>query len=233
VQVEKVEPNRVQIRARYRVLPGTIVPDFIGEPAPGFEREDVVVSPSEVMLAGASLQLEKLTRNASGVAVLRTQPISLENQRDNFSTSVAFSIPPGIHLLDEDAEGGPERLIRDVPPAFVQVLIRETEKTRTLENVPVRVATLSRQLQPITEPTSGTVVISGPRSRVDAFDPKAIRLEPRNPPEESAGFVGKIAVEARRDDTYMPEVRIVSSRPDVVLLRYESKPTTPTAAPTP
>jgi hypothetical protein len=232
VQVEKVEPNRLQIRARYRVLPGTIVPDFVGQPAPGYERENVVVSPGDLLLTGPPAQLEKLNRNASGVAVLRTVPISLENQRDNFSTSVAFNLPAGVHLLDEDAEGGLPRLIRDAPPAFVQVLMREVEKTRAIPDVPVHVATLSRQLEPVTEPTTGTVVISGPQSRVEAFKADALRLEPRNPPEESAGFVGKIAVEARKiDDAYMPEVRIVSSRPDVVLLRYESKPTTPTVTP--
>lgn len=229
VQVGKVEPSRLSIPVKYRTAKAVVAPDFEGTPAPGFRlRDDLTTGDLDLLLTGAQPRLSQLTK--SGFVRVPTRPIALDGKRDKFSTSVLVIAPDGTEVLNRNAADPGRRLEREVVVSL-RVVIEEMVTSRTIPNVPVRIVTLSRNLTPVTEPTSGTVVIEGPRSRVESFDGNKLTLEPRNPPEESAGYIGKVAIEARRDATYLPAVRIISTRPEAVLLRYEEQTTSPTATP--
>jgi len=233
VQVQKVEPSRITISLKYRTVPARVVPRFAGRPAQGYRLEKTIVRPKECLLTGPQKLLDIVPRDNDAVAQLPTSPILLAGKRDSFSTSVAILLPDGLSLLDETTR---KRLSREVSLAVVQVIIREEETTRTVKGVAVEVPTLSRNLVPLTQPTSGSVTVAGPRSRVEKLKPEDFTLRPKNPPEEKPGFAGEIAIEARFAETAPPEVRIVSFHPEVVLLRYqtrggEKKTTAPLSAP--
>jgi hypothetical protein len=228
VQVQRVEPGRMTVMLKFRTAPARIVPRTVGEPSNGYHLEKTIVSPPERLLTGPQDQLDRLPRNRFAVVELQTNPIFLTGQRDSFSTSVAILVPERLNLVDEDTR---QRLPRDVSFALVQVVIKEQNTSRTIEAIPIQVATVSRNLAARTEPTSAAVVILGPRTRVESLDPRVILLWLKNPPEEKVGFVGKIAIEARMDETVSPDVSILAVRPDVVVLRYETLPSeTPTTA---
>lgn len=230
VQVQKVEPGRITVMVKFRTVPARVVATVLSSPAAGYRLEKTIVNPPERLLTGSKDRLDNLPRNEFGEVVLQTGPIPLTKQRDSFSTSVAILVPDQVNVMDE---ANRQRLSHEVSFAVVQVIIKEEETSRPIEGIPIQVATVTRKLVAQTEPTSATVVIYGPRSRVESLDPRVILLRPKNPPEEKPGFVGKIAIEARLDEAVSPDVSILSVRPDVVVLRYETLPsdtvTTPTA----
>ena len=220
VQVQRVEPGRMTVMVKFRTVPARVVPRLVGDPPNGYRFDKTIVTPPERLLTGPKDQLDSLTRNRFSMVELQTNPISLTNQRDSFSTSVTILVPEQLNIIDEEIR---QRLPRDVSFTVVQVFIKEQETSRPMEGVPIQVATVTRNLVAKTEPTSATVTIFGPRSRVESLDPRVILLRPKNPPEEKAGVVGKVAIEARMDET-VQDVTILSVHPDVVVLRYEMLP---------
>lgn len=231
VEVQKVEPSLMTVRVKFRTREARIVPQFVDPPPPGYRHEDgkTRVNPQDRLVTGGPESLARLSPGPGGVIELRTSPISLAGQRDPFSTSVAILLPEGVSLLDEENR---RRLPQDMTFAFVQVMILTT---RTLEGIPIQVPTLSRNLIPRTEPATGSVTLDGPRTLLERLDANAVQIWPKTPPDETPEFVGEIAIEARKNESVPADVRIVGVRPDVVLLRYETKaaekPTTPTLTP--
>lgn len=231
VEVQRVEPGRITVMAKFRTVSAHIVPQLVGEPASGFRFDKTIVGPPDRLLTGPKERLDNLPRNRQGTVELPTSPIPLADQRDSFTTSAAILVPESLNIVDEETR---QRLPRDVSFAVVQVIIKEQDATRTLEGVPIQVSAISRSLAAKTEPTSAVVTIVGPRSRVESLDPRVIGLRPKNAPQEKVGFVGKVAIEGRMDESVPPDVSIVSIRPDVVVFRYEMLPSesVPTTATT-
>jgi hypothetical protein len=229
VQVQKIDPGRIIVWVKYRTVPARIIPRFAGQPAPGFYREKAIVNPPLRLLTGAKGSLDKLARDKDGMVELQTLPINLTEARDSFSTYVAVVVPNDVNVVDEETR---QRLLHDVTFALVQVILKEETMSRTIPGIPIQVPTLSSNLVARVEPTSGSVTIAGPRSRVESLDPRMILLRPKNPPQEKAGFAGKIPIEARMDESVPPEISILKFAPDFVLLRYEPLPATSVTAPT-
>lgn len=232
VQVQKVVPGRMTVWVKFRTVTARITPQFGGQPATGYRLEKTLVDQVERLVTGPQDRLDSLPRSDDAVVELQTGPISLTNRRDSFSTSAAIAVPEGLNLLDRETR---QRLPRDASFAVVQVIIKEEVTTRTIAGVPIQVSTLARDLLARTDPSSGTVTIVGPRSRIESLDPRTIQLRPKSLPEESPGFTGEITIEARLDESVPPDVRIVGVRPETVVLRYETRAveakTTPTIAP--
>jgi len=233
VQVQKVEPGGITVWVKFRAVSARISPQFDdSRPAAGYHLEKALVGQPERLVTGPQDLLDSLRGSGNGTAELQTSAISLANQRDSFSTSVAIVVPEGLSLLDTNTR---QRVPRDASFAVVQVIIKEEQTTRTIGGVPIQVPTLARDLLARTEPTSGTVTIVGPRSRVQSLDPRTIQLRPKSLPEETPGFAGDIAIEASLGELVPPDVRIIAVRPETVTLRYETRPvekkTTPTLEP--
>lgn len=221
VQVQRVDPPSVNVWVKFRTVPARIVPRYVGEPMTGFRREKEIISSPERLVTGSQSRLNSLPRAQDGVAVLATSPIPLTNQRDSFSTSVMISVADGVSLVDEETH---QRVPREVSFAVVQVIIKEVSTSRTITNIPIQAAPVTRNLVARIEPTSGAVTIFGPRSRVESLDPRVILLRPKNPPPEKPGDAGKIAIEARMDESVPADIKIIDVRPQVVHLRYETLP---------
>ncbi len=231
-QVQRVEPASVNLGIKFRTVPARVIPQLIGQPMAGYRVEKIIVTPPDRLLTGAPDRLEHLPRNPAGEVELLTAPISVTDRRDIPTTSVALLVPEGVSIINEETR---QRLSREMSTAVVQIIIREEASSRTIAAVPVQVATLTRNLVARTEPTSATVVITGPRSLVESLDPRTILLRPKNPPVEKPGEIGSIEIEARLDESAPPSVRVVSVQPQTVLLRYDLLPgdvlTTPTVSP--
>lgn len=228
VRIQKVEPGRITVMVKFRTAPVRIVPSLVGQPASGYRLEKTIVNLTAPLLIGPQDRLDDLPRNSFSVVELQTSPIFLTDQRDSFSTSALILVPEQLKLVDENERQRPPR---DISFTLVQVIIKEEDTSRTIEGIPIQIATVTRNLVARTEPTSATVTIYGPRSRVESLDPRVILLRPKNPPEEKSGFVGKIAIEPRLDDTAPPNVSVVSVRPNTILLRYETLPSDTTTSP--
>ena len=228
VQVQKIDPGRLMVWVKYRTAPARISPRFTGQPAAGYYREKAIVSPPLRLLTGSKGALDKLPRDKEGLVELQTLPINLTEARDSFSTSVAVVVPDDVNVVDEETR---QRLLHDVTFALVQVILKEETMSRTMPGIPIQVSPLSSNLVARVEPTSGAVTITGPRSRVELLDPRMILLRPKNPPQEKAGFAGKIPIEARMDESVPPEISILKFAPDSVLLRYEPLPATSVTEP--
>jgi hypothetical protein len=228
VQVARVDPSRLTIYVKYRTLRAVIVPTIQGRPAPGYRVERAIVETRGRLLTGAPEQLNRAREPNSTTVTLGTNPISVAGARDPITTTVAIRLPPGLQILNEQTR-------RTIPPehsyAEVRVLIREEAATRTVRNVPIVVPTLTRGLIARTVPSSGSVTVAGPRSAVEQLDRTAVQLKPKEPPEESPGFVGEIALEARLSESAPTSVTIAAFQPGVALLRYETRAEDATATP--
>ena len=232
VEAQRVEPASIKVWIKYRVVPAQILPQITGQPGEGFDYEKALVSPADRLLTGPQDRLNSLPRLRNGVVELQTSPIPITDRRESFTTSVAILVPDQVSIVDEDSR---KRLPREVSFAVVQVIIKEQATSRTIANIPIQVPTVIRNLVARTEPTSGTVTITGPRSRVESLDPRVIFLRLKNPPPEKPGVMGKVAIEARLDESVSPDIKIIAVRPQEVHLRYELIPpaeTAPTTATT-
>jgi YbbR domain-containing protein len=68
-----------------------------GKPAQDYLEGEKKISPEKVLIAGPK-------EIVSGIAGLKTEPVSIENSRENVSTKTAISLPEGVRLVNSPKE---------------------------------------------------------------------------------------------------------------------------------
>ncbi|MBM3333593.1 hypothetical protein FJY63_02930, partial [Candidatus Sumerlaeota bacterium] len=179
VEVLKVEPVRITAYVKYRVALARIIAPTEGQPAPTYRCEEPIVTPPERLITGPPDVLNGMERDRNGFVTMWTNPVSLAGKRDSFTTSSLIAVPDEISVLDEETR---QRLPRDSALAIVQVVIKEEETSRSISQIPIQAPLLTSNLIARFEPTSGSVTIKGPRSRVESLDPRMVLLRPKEKP---------------------------------------------------
>ncbi len=139
-----VRPRRiiadVEVVARGRSVPVLI--QTIGNPAPGYEAVDRVVTPPTVLLDGPDSVLDDI------VSVV-TEPVSVEGAMAPVSARVGLAgLPEGVHVV-EPTDG----------QVSVVVQVRQRGVTQTLNNQPVVVTDVGPGLAARVQPSEIAVVI--------------------------------------------------------------------------
>lgn len=124
------------------------------------ESKGIVCRPPRVEIMGPKSEMDKVDR-------VETESIQLTGRESSFSISVGVGIPPdvttGVRITDPPS--------REVA---VDVEIREMEKTRTFEQLPVTLVSTSFDAQ--CNPAVLSYTMTGPSSRIDALRPEMLRV---------------------------------------------------------
>lgn len=115
-----------------------------GQQAPGYRLENISVFPPVITVFSTD---PTLVSTLPGV--VETQPLDLQDAREDISTRLALNLPEGVTLI------GPQTV-------QVQVSITPIQNSITLANLPVNVTGLKEGLQAVTFPPAVDVIISGP-----------------------------------------------------------------------
>jgi YbbR domain-containing protein len=155
-----IRPRRiiadVEVVARGRSVP--VLVQTVGNPAPGYETVDRVVTPQTVLLDGPEAVLTDL------VSVL-TEPVSVDGADEPVSARVGLAgLPAGVRVV-EPADG--------LVTAVVQV--RQRGITQTLEAQPVMVTDVESGLTARVQPERIAVVISAGEDTLAMLRAGAVR----------------------------------------------------------
>lgn len=173
-------------------------PRVVGSPAAGFELAEVVAQPAEIRVAGPRSRVEEL-REAF------TEPVSVAG------ASAPVQATVGIGLADP--------LVRLEGGSRVQVTarVRELLATRTFEGL----AVVAHGRPAHIEPSQATIVVSGPRSQIQALDARALQPYVTLPAKGTLPARARLAVEIASGH---PGVTVVETRPAEVALRPAARP---------
>jgi len=180
-----------------------------GQVASGYRLENISVFPPVITVFASN---PKLVNTLPGV--VETQPLDLQDAKENISTRLALTLPENITVVGSQT-------------VQVQVGISPIQTSLTLLNQKINVLGLSEGLVAQASPQTVDVIISGPLPTLDALTPQDIivsvdvtglgigtyQLKPK-----VEVLVGNVLVES-----------ILPSTVEVVI----SVPTTPTATPKP
>jgi YbbR domain-containing protein len=132
----------VSQQSGYRDLAVRVVVN--GQQAPGYRLENVSVFPLVVTVVSKD---PGLVNSLPGV--VDTQPLDLQDAREDISTRLALDLPEGVTLI------GPQTV-------QVQVSITPIQNSITLESLPINVTGIADGLAAHTFPDAVDVIISGP-----------------------------------------------------------------------
>jgi YbbR domain-containing protein len=140
----------------YRDLAVNVVVN--GQQAPGYRLENISVFPPVVTVVSDDTALV-----ASLPGVVDTQPLNLEDAREDISTRLALDLPEGVTLT------GPQTV-------QVQVSITPIQTSVTLENQPIQIVGLTEGLIAQPDPEFVDVIISGPVPVLETLVPDDIEI---------------------------------------------------------
>jgi YbbR domain-containing protein len=115
-----------------------------GQQAPGYRLENISVFPLVVTVVSKD---PALVNSLPGV--VDTQPLDLQDAKEDISTRLALDLPDGVTLI------GPQTV-------QVQVSITPIQNSITLSNLPINVTNIAPGLTAQTFPLTVDVIISGP-----------------------------------------------------------------------
>lgn len=130
----------------------------LGRVASGYRLTDVSVFPPVVTIYSADPDLVN-----SLPGVLETQPLDLQSAKDNISTRLALSLPPGVSVIGEQT-------------VLVQAGVSPIESSVTLSGEPVEVVGLDPNLQAHISPQNVDIILSGPLPLLDTLTRDAVRV---------------------------------------------------------
>jgi YbbR domain-containing protein len=143
VNPETVTANvPVSQQSGYRDLAVKVVVN--GQQAPGYRLEKISVFPLVVTVVSKDPALVNSLPGA-----VETQPLDLQDAREDISTRLALDLPDGVTLI------GPQTV-------QVQVSITPIQNSITLSNLPINVTGITQGLTSTTFPQTVDVIISGP-----------------------------------------------------------------------
>jgi YbbR domain-containing protein len=132
----------VSQQSGYRDLAVKVVVN--GQQAPGYRLENISVFPLVVTVVSKD---PALVNSLPGV--VDTQPLDLQDAKEDISTRLALDLPDGVTLI------GPQTV-------QVQVSITPIQNSITLSNLPINVTNIAPGLTAQTFPLTVDVIISGP-----------------------------------------------------------------------
>ncbi len=132
----------VSQQSGYRDLAVKVV--INGQQAPGYRLENISVFPLVVTVFSKD---PALVNSLPGV--VDTQPLDLQDAKEDISTRLALNLPQGVTLI------GPQTV-------QVQVSITPIQNSITLSNLPINVIGVAQGLAAHTFPETVDVIISGP-----------------------------------------------------------------------
>jgi YbbR domain-containing protein len=147
-----IEPNLVQFRLEKREsMTVPVRPKISGEPAEGYEVEDVSVRPSSIEVSGPAKSLEALS-------TITTSAIDLSGRTESFTQKVRPRIDDPLveHNLDE--------------PIEVSVQLDAQQVERVFQNLEVVPHQNQGSLVTSIEPSNVDVTVRGPKAVIDKLD---------------------------------------------------------------
>lgn len=185
----------------------------LGRVASGYRLTDVSVFPPVVTIYSADPDLVN-----SLPGVLETQPLDLQSAKDNISTRLALSLPPGVSVIGEQT-------------VLVQAGVSPIESSVTLSGEPVEVVGLDPNLQAHISPQNVDIILSGPLPLLDTLTRDAVRVT-----VDLTGLtVGTYQV-TPNIEVLISNIVVESILPntiEVVITAPETETPTPTATPKP
>jgi YbbR domain-containing protein len=127
-----------------------------GQVAAGYRLENISVFPPVITVFASDPELVN-----SLPGIVETQPLDLQDAREDISTRLALTLPPSITMV------GPQSV-------EVQVGISPIQTSLTLLNQAINVAGLPEGLTSQVSPQTVDVIISGPLPVLDALTPQDI-----------------------------------------------------------
>jgi YbbR domain-containing protein len=129
-----------------------------GQVAPGYRLESISVFPPVVTLLSADTALVN-----SLPGVIDTQPLDLQDAKEDITTRLPLTLPPNITLVGAQT-------------VQVQVSISPIQTSITLNSLPIDVIGLGEGLSAETFPSTVDVIVSGPLPVLDVLSAEDLRI---------------------------------------------------------
>jgi YbbR domain-containing protein len=159
-QVE-VTPKSVTVHVPIEQLAGNrdipIKPVLVGELPPGYSYERFAYEPQVVTVNGQADVIRELT-------TLQTEPLNLEQITQSLTTTVGLQVPWGVSVIQ------PQN-----PEVTVTLILAVIRSSLTLEVTPT-IQGLDPDLTATVGLDSIVVILSGPLSRMETFDPTTVSV---------------------------------------------------------
>ncbi len=217
--IEIVQPKRVSIRGKMNIEWAEVKPVIRGELKEGYKiPEPPRAQPSRVKVTGSDFVLQRLKETHNGTIVLYTEEADIRGESASLFRSVKLKVPEGLELVNPVDE-------------FVKVIVgvAEVEEEKTITNVPIEIKTFNLNISVSYTPTTGSVVIRAPISIIKGLTENDFYCEPIQPIDETPGFIGKVAIEAKfREDVrraIKEKVSILSVKPEAIQVEVKQKET--------
>lgn len=130
----------------------------LGRVASGYRLTDISVYPPVVTIYSEDPELVN-----SLPGVLETQPLDLQNARDDISTRLKLSLPPGISVIGEQT-------------VLVQAGVSPIESSVTLAGQRIEVTGLENGLSVQISPATVDIILSGPLPVLDTLTRQSVRV---------------------------------------------------------
>lgn len=129
-----------------------------GQVASGYRLTNISVFPPVVTVYSSDPSLVNALPG-----VLETQPLNLENAKEDLTTRLALSLPVGLSLVGEQA-------------VLVQVGVAPIQSSLTLSNKEIEVIGLAADRDILVSPNRVDVILSGPLPLLDTLNPQEVRV---------------------------------------------------------
>lgn len=130
----------------------------LGRVAGGYRLTDISVYPPVVTVYSSDPDLVNSLPGA-----LETQPLDLQNARDDISTRLKLSLPPGISIIGEQT-------------VLVQAGVSPIESSVTLSGQRIEVTGLESGLNVQISPATVDIILSGPLPALDTLTRQSVRV---------------------------------------------------------
>ncbi|MBV6393529.1 MAG: CdaA regulatory protein CdaR [Anaerolineales bacterium] len=131
---------------------------MLGRVASGYRLTDISVSPPVVTIYSEDPDLVN-----SLPGVLETQPLDLQNAKEDIATRLKLSLLPGISIVGE-------------PTVLVQAGVSPIESSVTLSGQRIEIVGLESDLNAQVSPTSVDIILSGPLPILDTLTRQSVRV---------------------------------------------------------
>ena len=182
-----------------------------GQQAPGYRLENITVFPPVITVFSTDSALV-----SSLPGVVETQPLDLQDAREDISTRLSLDLPENVTLIGAQT-------------VQVQVSITPIQTSVTLSNLPINVIGLDERLSAQPFPQSVDVIISGPVPVLETLVAEDVEVTV----DVSGLGIGTYQLEPRVDTGNIGDVLVESILPGTVEVVLSIPGTaTPTAFPT-
>ncbi len=211
------DPKNLWIQAKILTISAEVSPAIVGEPAAGYLfKKALVEGKNTVTLTGPKKTIKESVENSESVPVVETEPIDIAGKTDNFLKTVSLKIPQPFRIVSTENE-----------QINVNIVIEEKIGKRLMDKVPISIPSLSENLIAVCNPSSINITVEGPISLIDKIGKNSFVFNTKQAIEESEGYAGKYAIEAKFSDTVERTVRektqIIKMEPPDVEINFKDK----------